>query len=388
MSEYQYYEFTAIDKPLTSAQMSQLRSISTRATITPVGFVNEYHWGDLKGDPRRMVEAYFDAFLYTANWGTRQVMLKIPKKLVSPATVEQYCYTEVAEAWVKGAYVVIDLSRSSEYGEDEEDQYWDESSLGEGMLASIVPARAGLIDGDLRLLYLAWLLSVDLGLLEDDELEPPVPANLGALTGSLTALVAFLGIDPDLVVAAAEASRDAVVEDDEAELASWISALPTRTKNATLLKLVRGDDPLLGQGLRRQFQESRGPSAPLVAQEEMRTVGDLLYRAAQLRAESERRTAEAERTAQARREAAAAARREEKLDALAVEGNAVWQRVEDLVAQAKPKLYAEAVDLLIDLRDLGQRDGDAGSFDRVLASLRERYAHRPALLRRVDEAGL
>ncbi|MDH3316099.1 MAG: hypothetical protein OER43_10075 [Gammaproteobacteria bacterium] len=41
MSEYQYYEFQAIDRPLTQSQMRELRSVSTRATITPTRFVNE-----------------------------------------------------------------------------------------------------------------------------------------------------------------------------------------------------------------------------------------------------------------------------------------------------------------------------------------------------------
>lgn len=63
MSEYQYYEFVAIDKPLSHAQMSQLRTLSTRAQITPSSLVNEYHWGNFRGDPRTMMECYFDAHL-------------------------------------------------------------------------------------------------------------------------------------------------------------------------------------------------------------------------------------------------------------------------------------------------------------------------------------
>jgi hypothetical protein len=31
MSEYQYYEFRAIDRPLTAREMAELRSYSTRA---------------------------------------------------------------------------------------------------------------------------------------------------------------------------------------------------------------------------------------------------------------------------------------------------------------------------------------------------------------------
>jgi hypothetical protein len=51
MSEYQYYEFLAIDRPLDPAEQAQVRSLSTRARITGTSFVNEYHWGDFRGDP-------------------------------------------------------------------------------------------------------------------------------------------------------------------------------------------------------------------------------------------------------------------------------------------------------------------------------------------------
>ena len=78
MSEYQCYEFVALDRPLTSKQMAELRAISTRADITPTRFWNEYHWGNLKADPAKLVERYFDAHLYFANWGTRRLIVRLP----------------------------------------------------------------------------------------------------------------------------------------------------------------------------------------------------------------------------------------------------------------------------------------------------------------------
>ena len=51
MSEYQYYEFRAIDRPLDRKEMDELRALSTRAEITPTSFTNTYHWGDFKGKP-------------------------------------------------------------------------------------------------------------------------------------------------------------------------------------------------------------------------------------------------------------------------------------------------------------------------------------------------
>ena len=50
MSEYQYYEFQAIDRPLDRAAQKALRSISSRARITATSFTNHYEWGDLKGE--------------------------------------------------------------------------------------------------------------------------------------------------------------------------------------------------------------------------------------------------------------------------------------------------------------------------------------------------
>jgi hypothetical protein len=63
MSEYQYYEFTAVDKPLNEKDMQALRNLSLRAQITPSSFANEYNWGNFKGNPLKLVEKYFDAFL-------------------------------------------------------------------------------------------------------------------------------------------------------------------------------------------------------------------------------------------------------------------------------------------------------------------------------------
>ena len=52
MSEYQYYEFRAIDRPLSDRQMRELRAISTRAAISRTSFSNHYEYGDLKANPR------------------------------------------------------------------------------------------------------------------------------------------------------------------------------------------------------------------------------------------------------------------------------------------------------------------------------------------------
>jgi hypothetical protein len=80
--EYQYYEFAAVDRPLDGRQLDELRALSTRAEITATSFVNGYHWGNFRGDPRIMMEKYFDGFLYLANWATHELMLRLPARLL------------------------------------------------------------------------------------------------------------------------------------------------------------------------------------------------------------------------------------------------------------------------------------------------------------------
>jgi hypothetical protein len=87
MSEYQYYEFQAVDRPLTPAEIAELRALSTRATITPTRLQNVYHWGDFKGKPLELMMRYFDAFVYVANWGTHRFMVRLPRRLLDPQLV-------------------------------------------------------------------------------------------------------------------------------------------------------------------------------------------------------------------------------------------------------------------------------------------------------------
>src|SRR2546429_757642 len=76
MSEFQYYEFVAIDRPLNATERKRLRAITSRATISSTRLVNTYEWGNFKADPHELVAKYFDAFLYYANWGTRRLILR------------------------------------------------------------------------------------------------------------------------------------------------------------------------------------------------------------------------------------------------------------------------------------------------------------------------
>jgi hypothetical protein len=380
VSEYQYYEFLAVDRPLDAQQLEQVRALSTRAHVTPTSFVNTYHWGNFHGDPRKMVERYYDAFLYLANWGTRELMLRLPITVLTPATVGHYCLTDSASSWSSNGNVILYLGRSNEDGDE-----WGDGD-GEGWLASIVSARAELAGGDLRLLYLAWLHSVGLEQLDEDEVEPPIPAGLGALSASLRSLVDFLRIDQDLLAVAAEAS-DAIRGDavpSQKQLAAWVHALSDKEKDELILRVLAGRDAHLRTELLRRVRGEKARQ-PRVAG---RSVAQLLQAADRHRDEREQQAAGARRRAQEQRERVAAAARNRRLDTLAGEGERPWRQVAELIDTKKISQYDVAVTLLSDLRDLAARDGDPVAFAKRVRELRTRYAGRPGLLQRLDRAGL
>jgi hypothetical protein len=229
MSEYQYYEFLSIDRALVPRQMRELRAVSSRAEISPTRFTNSYDYGDFKGDPSRWMDRYFDAFLYFANWGTRAVSLRVPREFLDLRTARTYCRTRSASARVSGRWLVLDFVSDREDGEYEglEDP--------SGELGAIAPARDEVLAGDLRLLYLGWLLSVQAG--EADEgSPPPCPPGMGALSGPLSAFAEFMGLPAGLLARAAERSRPASA--DRVAFVRWASALPQRRLASWLERLV------------------------------------------------------------------------------------------------------------------------------------------------------
>lgn len=378
MAEYQYYEFLAIDRPLDARQLAELRALSTRARISPSRFVNTYQWGDFRGDPRALMTQYFDAFLYTANWGARRLMLRLPSRLLDPSTARRYCHTDSASAWAAGKIVILDLSR------EDQDGSWEDEEYGEESLGSIIPARAELATGDLRLLYLAWLLSVESGELADDDAEPPIPPGMAALNAPLRSLADFLRLDEDLIAVAAEASEEQKDSSPSPqELKRWVAVLPARERDALLVRLVLGDDVhLRTELLRRSHGESTdGPQEP-------RTVAELRDAAAARRVERERLAAIEQARKRARRERDAALARDKRLEELALHEEQAWGQVDASIETKKPAGYDSAVGLLSDLRAVSERKGRPEAFAKRFAQLREQHLKKSSLLDRFDRAGL
>tara|TARA_R110000850_G_scaffold153556_2_gene276980 strand:- start:1729 stop:2001 length:273 start_codon:yes stop_codon:yes gene_type:complete len=90
MSEYQYYEFLAVGRPLSVDDQRALRAISTRARITATSFTNHYEWGSLKADPARLLLRYFDLHVYVAMWGSKRLLIRLPRQALRLVDLDDF----------------------------------------------------------------------------------------------------------------------------------------------------------------------------------------------------------------------------------------------------------------------------------------------------------
>ena len=249
MSEFQYYEFRAVDRRLTVKEMAALRRITSRAEITPTRLVNSYSYGSFRGEPVKLVAKYFDAFLYMTNWGARTLMVKLPADCVDRRTAAALASdTSAAPAKGKG-HVIVHFEAPCDTDMDR----WVEST-GE-VLEELLPLRDELIAGDTRALYAGWLAGVMDERVDEGALEPPVPAGLGDPSPALQALIDFLFIDPHLFAAAAERSPKLPARAQRKRAAmEWVTRLSDTRRDTLLANLLVDGAPQELAKLRKQFR--------------------------------------------------------------------------------------------------------------------------------------
>lgn len=368
MSEYQYYEFRAIDCPLTEDQKADVSALSSRAYVTSHTASFVYHYGDFRGSVNRLMTDYFDAMLYMANWGSRRLMFRLPGELIDMEAVGIYCVSREIKIKEtedqKNVIVNIDFC-------DENISGWTE---GEGWLDHLVKLRSQFMQGDFRGLYLAWLKAAEgafnVGNIAGDTLEPPVPPGLRNLSLELKTFVEFLEIDEALIAVAAEKSKRIP---KAVNLEPWINRLPSSEQYEFLVRLSRGERNLsiifnkrLGELANEARPQNNGGDT------QRRTISALLESSEvwrQKKMEEERREAELAR--------------EREMEALATKKQQIWQEVETLIEEKKIKSYDKAVELLQKLHDLAEYQGELEEFINRVARIQQRYSNRPGLLSRI-----
>jgi hypothetical protein len=370
MSEYQYYEWQTIDRPLTASEQRAVDGLSSHMdTVTSTQAVVTYSWGDFKHDPRQVLLKYFDAFLYDSNFGTRQLMFRLPGNLVDVSAIQPYLVEDRITLEKHGKYFVLEIQI-----DDESDSFeWIES---DSVLGQLTPLREQLLQGDMRMLYLAWLkaISIDKNYDMEEVLEPPVPAGLKKLSASLQAFADFFEIDSHFISAAAAASQKAGLS-LEPDLEAAITKLTRAETDAFLLQIARGD-PGAVLALKKKLTHSTR-AKPASAFRSKRSASEIFALARSI-------DIEAKRKAQAKAER----QRIERLEELARTEESVWADVENLLSQKRASAYDEATKLLRELRDMFEHKQRQAGFAQRFQVIRERYGKSAALTDRFRRAGL
>jgi hypothetical protein len=293
-----------------------------------------------------------------------------------------YCPGRGAFANEKNGKVILTFA-----SEDEDGGEWIE---GEGLLSSLISVRAEIAGGDLRGLYLGWLLCVQNDELDEEEIEPPVPPGLGKLSASLESLVDFLRIDPHLLQVAAQESRTKEeATPRKEEVREWIGKLLSGEKDELLARIIMGKEISLAKELFCRFiKETKTGDREIAEKGRGRAAGELLRAAEELAEEQRRLAVRKAAEEKAKRDREAAIKRERNLQEISKREPELWKRAEDLAATKQPKNYDQAVNLLLDLRDVAASKNRLEEFRSRLDGLRVAHAKKPSFLNRLGKAGL
>ena len=383
MSEYQYYEFQAVDRPLSHEETAELGEISTRAEITTRSFTNTYNYGNFRGDPNKMMEDYFDAHVYVTNWGSYHFMLRLPSGTIDETMLGNYtvdqdfydCDSEFVH-WTTEQHTIIAWYRNDEAGEG-----WME---GEEWMPQLLPIRSELEKGDYRSLYLGWLAAVDPELVDEDTIEPPVPPGLKSLTAAQQALAEFLDIDEDLLGVAAQASENYVEQiEDATAITAWLELMSDGEAKRLLLRVLKGEPIPVQAELRRRFRQSQKKDAP-ASSVPQRLVNHLF----ELTQQAEASRVEWEAAERAREQEKQARERRNYLSGLAPRFPELWNRMDELADRKIASAYDQVTQLLSDLADAYAQAEQIDVFRQRLQEFVTKHTRKTALIRRIREARL
>jgi hypothetical protein len=379
MSEYQYYEFLAIERPLTADEIDELRALSTRANITPVSFTNIYNWGNFKGNPDKLMQLYFDTYVYVANWMSAIFKVRLPIVALSEETVKAMEVPHVLDFSATKTHWIITwrLDESENY-----DRFVMED--GSGWMARLAPIRDELLSGDIRSLYIGWLGAVT-GEMDDDEMEPVSISGLGSLTTAQQALAEFLEVDPDLLAGAGMGSPAFQGEElSEKDMDRWIDALPLDKVKGVLKQLLEGKRQLAERSIRNQFAVWQRSMQTDKTDGSRRTVTQLRQnaeKAGQIRLEKQDRD---------RRQQEAKRHKERKayLKNLSKDFPNAWKSVHKVIERGSGSAYDEACSVLIDISEAYALQESKKCFQEEIKKLMAAHMRRRALIERLVKAGI
>ncbi len=226
-------------------------------------------------------------------------------------------------------------------------------------MQSIIEVRRRLLGGELRVLYLLWLISM-IDDQEDllDSKEPPLPAGMVEVANDFQPFLEFFGLDPLLLSAAAEGSPDAPkTASQEEKVQQWVTS-QDETAAKSLLHAFLTKDPaaVKAETMAKILSVKSNSDWPTVTVG--RTCQVLLDRTAQLRKEQDEKEQKQRGAAQKRKAAKQARERQERMKLMVDDPQKWLRKVDRLVSERGTDNYEAAAKVLDELREaLADKEG-------------------------------
>jgi len=368
MSEYQRYEFMTIDRPLTRAQLDEVNNLSSHIEASSTHAIIEYHWGDFKHDPIKVLHEFFAGFLYWANWGWPELALRFPHGILPVELIEGYDFDDFVTFTRQSDYDILDIH----FGEMEGPDEWVDYELG-----SLISIRDELVEGDLRSLYIAWLASQPMIEDYDEDYEigvPPVPPAFDKLTAAQQALAELLQVPQELLVAAARHSKAAAPSTGD-DFPAWIKLLSPDRCNEYLIRLAH-NEPGLSRLLVRELRELvKDKTRAIIPTGERVPYTTLLTESKAIQAQLEQEERERERVA-----------RQRHLQDIHDHQDVYWHQVNQEVMRSSGPGYDEALRLLIELRGAADQFNETQEFQERFRAWVRPHLRRPAFIKRLQSS--
>lgn len=375
MSEYQYYEFHAIDKPLSEGEREAVSEMSSRVQLSPRKAIFTYSYSDFRYNEEEVLINYFDFMLYIANWGTKRIMIKFPFGLVDFDLLKKYRisvlsdYEQEIRVFKRGEYVVIDVN----YSEEDGIGWIDEDEYG----YDFINIRREIMQGDYRALFVIWLRFIeDLFKSKDFDFDYSIeskiiPPNLLHLSPSANAAKEFYGVNEDwLNVMRSYSYKE---EDRAIDYKGRILDM-SRDRMIAYLEMILRDEVNLNIRLIKELKNTSSTQKDRINQIKLLDIGEQVADITQGRQRAEEKRKNREMS--------------EKMNNLRRNKEKVIREIRLSIEQGNRKSYVNAVSRIIEMKMMNDYFETASDFEELLNQIRSDYSRKSSFIRMLRDEKL
>ena len=251
-------------------------------------------------------------------------------------------------------------------------------------MARLAPIREELLRGDLRSLYIGWLMAIGMGIFDEGDFEPMPLPGLANLTASQRALAKFLEVDQDLLAGVGIGDPDSEKQrPSQQDIDQWLSRFPSDEVLDVLNSLLAGKGHQAERWLKNRYADWQR-SLHKNKKGNCRSIADLLKNAEA----AKKIRLEKKKAKQKKLEITLKKERDAYLKSLAKNFPKVWKSVEKILEKTSASTYDAACRQILDLSEAYSAHTTKKAFKEDLHKFMAKNMKRKALIQRLVKAGI